>query len=194
MNGDARSLLPALLLALLLAAAVACDLRSRRIPNRLVGLGMAAGLTLHATVTPGEGLFSTPFGGLGLLLALGGLVLGLLLLLPMYALGALGAGDVKLMAMVGAFMGPQEILGVTLTSLVAGGLLALLFAVLDGSLGKVLANVRTMLLGSLLRGMSGGTARLEQAPAATGKLPYAVAIASGTVGYLLLTRLAGWSM
>lgn len=194
MNTDPRSLLPALLLALLLAAAVVCDVRSRRIPNRLVGFGMVAGLTLHATATPGEGLFSSPFGGLGLLLALGGLALGLLLLLPMYALGALGAGDVKLMAMIGAFMGPQEIIGVALASLVAGGLLALLFAVLDGSLGKVLGNVRTMVLSSLLRGLSGGGARLDAPPVATGKLPYAVAIASGTLAYLLLTRLAGWSL
>lgn len=194
MNLDLRSVLPALLLAALLAAAVATDIRSRRIPNRLVGFGMAAGLTLHATVTPGAGLFGTPFGGLGLLLALGGLALGLLLLLPMYALGAMGAGDVKLMAMIGAFVGPREMLGVALCSLVAGGLLALLFAVAEGSLGKVLGNVRTLLLGSLLRGLSGGTARLDEAPAPTGKLPYAIAIASGTVVYLLLTRLAGWSV
>jgi len=194
MNFDLRSLMPALLLAVLLAAAVACDIRSRRIPNRLVSLGMAAGLTLHATVTPGAGLFNTPFGGLGLLLALGGLALGLLLLLPMYALGALGAGDVKLMAMIGAFLGPQEMLGVTLFCLVAGGALALLFALVDGSLRKVLGNVRTMLLGSLLRGLSGGTAQLEQPVAATGKLPYAIAIAAGTVAYLLLTRVAGWTI
>jgi len=194
MNFDLRSLMPALLLAVLLAAAVACDIRSRRIPNRLVGLGMAAGLTLHATVTPGAGLFNMPFGGLGLLLALGGLALGLLLLLPMYALGALGAGDVKLMAMIGAFLGPQEMLGVTLFSLVAGGALALLFALADGSLRKVLGNVRTMLLGSLLRGLSGGTAQLEHPAAATGKLPYAIAIAAGTVAYLLLTRVAGWTI
>lgn len=194
MSLDLRSLLPAMLLATLLAASVACDIRSRRIPNRLVGAGMATGLALQATVTPGEGLFSEQFGAIGLLLALGGLALGLLLLLPMYALGALGAGDVKLMAMIGTFLGPQEMLGVTLFSLVAGGVLALLFAVFDGSLAKVLGNVRTMLLGSLLRGMSGGAARLDEPPATTGKLPYAIAIACGTVSYLLLTRLAGWSV
>jgi len=194
MNIDQRSLLPALLLLALLAAAVATDVRSRRIPNRLVGFGMLAGLTLHSTVTPGAGLFSVPFGGVGFLLALGGLALGLALMLPLYALGAMGAGDVKMMAMIGAFMGPQEMLGVTLCSLVAGGVLALVFAIRDGSLRKVMANVRTMMLGSVLRGISGGGARLEGPQETTGKLPYAIAIACGTVGYLLLTRLAGWSM
>lgn len=194
MNLDPRSLSPALLLAVLLAIAVASDIRSRRIPNRVVGFGMLAGLVLHATVTPGSGLFSVPFGGQGFLHALGGLLLGLLLLLPMYALGTMAAGDVKLMAMVGAFVGPADILGATLSTLLAGGALALLFATLDGSLRKVLGNVRDILLGSVLRALSGGSARVESTLGATGKMPYAVAIASGTVAYLLLTRVAGWTV
>jgi prepilin peptidase CpaA len=42
--------------------------------------------------------------------------------------------------------------------------------------------------------MSGGSARIDAPLAATGQLPYAVAIASGTVSYLLLTRYFGWSL
>lgn len=191
---DSRSLLPALLLAGLLAWAVASDVRSRRIPNQLVLAGMLAGLALQATVTPGAGLFSVPFGALGLLASAAGIALGLLLLLPMYALGAMGAGDVKLMAAIGAFLGPLDTLGAGLSSVLAGGVLALLVALLQGSLRKVAGNVKVMVLGSVLRGMAGGSPRVDAPVAATGQLPYAVAIASGTVAYLLLTRYFGWSL
>jgi prepilin peptidase CpaA len=194
MSFDTRALLPIVLLACLLAWAVASDVRSRRIPNQLVVLGLLAGLTLQATVTPGAGLFSEPFGALGLLKASAGMALGLLLLLPMYALGAMGAGDVKLMAMLGAFLGPLDIVGAGLSSVLAGGVLALLVALFQGSLRKVSANVKVMVLGSVLRGMSGGSARIDAPLAATGQLPYAVAIAAGTVSYLLLTRYFGWSL
>ncbi|HEY0589854.1 MAG TPA: prepilin peptidase [Pseudoduganella sp.] len=194
MSADSRLLLPAVLLACLLAAAVACDVRSRRIPNTLVLLGMLAGLALQATVTPGAGLFSEPFGALGLLQGGAGMALGLLLLLPMYALGALGAGDVKLLAMIGTFLGPLDIVGAGLASVLAGGVLALLVSLFQGSLRKVGANVKVMVLGSVLRGIAGGSARIDAPPAATGQLPYAVAIASGTAGYLLLTRYFGWSL
>ncbi|KQV46044.1 MULTISPECIES: prepilin peptidase [unclassified Duganella] len=194
MSFDSRALLPIALLACLLAWAVASDVRSRRIPNQLVVLGLLAGLALQSTVTPGAGLFSEPFGALGLLKAAAGMVLGLVLLLPMYALGAMGAGDVKLMAMLGTFLGPLDILGAGLASVLAGGMLALLVALCQGSLRKVSGNVKEMVLGSVLRGMTGGSARIDAPVAATGQLPYAVAIASGTVCYLLLTRYFGWSL
>ena len=161
MNIDARALLPIVLFACLLAWAVASDVRSRRIPNQLVLAGIVAGLALQATVTPGAGLFSEPFGALGLLKGAAGMVIGLLLLLPMYALGAMGAGDVKLMAMIGTFLGPLDIIGAGLSSLLAGGVLSLSVALVQGSLGKVTGNVKEMVLGSVLRGMSGGSARID---------------------------------
>jgi prepilin peptidase CpaA len=194
MTFNSRLLLPAVLLVCLLAWAVASDVRNRLIPNKLVLLGILAGLALQATVTPGDGLFSEPFGAIGLLKAGAGMVLGLLLLLPMYALGAMGAGDVKLMAMIGTFLGPLDTLGAGLSSVLAGGVLALLVSLCQGSLRKVGGNVKEMVLGSVLRGMSGGSARIDAPVTATGQLPYAVAIASGTVCYLLLTRYFGWSL
>jgi prepilin peptidase CpaA len=191
---DLRSLLPALLLGGLLAAAVVTDVRSRRIPNQLVLVGLVAGLGLQASVTPGSGLFGQPFGALGLLPALGGAALGLLMLLPIYALGAMGAGDVKLMAMVGAFLGPLDTVGAALSSVLAGGVLALVVALAQRKLGTVAGNVKVMALNSLLRAVGGGDARLDAPPQTTGQLPYAIAIAGGCAAYLLLTRLAGWSL
>ena len=190
MNMDIRSVPAALLLTALLLAAVITDVRARRISNVLVLAGLGTAFTLQATVVPGAGLFSVPFGAIGLLSSLGGALLGLLLLLPIYALGAMGAGDVKLMAMVGAFLGPQEIITVTLATMLAGGLLALGFSIRERALRKVLGNVKHMMLDGFLRLISGGGARIEAPATATGQLPYASAIATGTLGYLAFSRIA----
>lgn len=169
-------LTPAIALWGLLAAAVWHDVRRRRIPNRLVFAGAALGVLLNCVTQAGAGLW----------LALGGLLLGLGLLLPMYMLKALGAGDVKLMAMVGAFLGPQGVLLATLCSLLAGAVLALGVALYRGSLRQVLANSWHVLLQGVLRVVAGGSPRLEAPAAASGRLPYAVAVASGTAICLAL--------
>jgi prepilin peptidase CpaA len=192
MNVELRMLPPAAVLAALLAAAVWHDLRTRRIPNRLVLGGALAGLAFQTLLAPGAGLFTTPFGALGLLDGLAGLGLGLALLLPMYMLGAMGAGDVKLMAMCGAFLGPRDMLGAALLTLIAGGVLALAVAVGSGRLAQVLSNLRLLLLHALVRAGTGGTARLDAPPVVTGKLAYAIAIAAGTVLQLLLVELPAW--
>ncbi|MBA5686214.1 A24 family peptidase [Rugamonas apoptosis] len=193
MSIDPRILPPAAVLAALLVAAVWHDVRTRRIPNRLVLGGAVAGLAFQALLAPGAGLFTNPFGALGLLNGLAGLGLGLGLLLPMYMLGAMGAGDVKLMAMSGAFLGPHDILGAALLTMIAGGVLALLVALGSGRMGQVLANLRQLLLHALVRAGTGGSARLDAPPAPTGKLAYAIAIAAGTALQVALARFPAWS-
>jgi len=194
MSIDHRMIAPLLLLAGLLLAAVVTDIRSRRIPNRLVLGGMLAGLLLQATVTPGAGLYTSPFGALGLASGAGGFAVGLALLLPMYVLGALGAGDVKLMGMVGAFLGPHAIFGAVLCTLLAGGILALSWSLAQGSLPHVLRNIKLLVVGSALRMVGGGSARLDAPPVPTGKLPYAIAIACGTLGYVALSQTGTWEI
>lgn len=102
--------------AIVLAAGVPAiwnDVRAHRIPNALVG----------ATLI---GAFAVQFGlhGAGALgTALGGMALGLLCLLPLHLTGALGAGDVKLMAAFGALLGPlTTILAIALTLIAGAGL------------------------------------------------------------------------
>jgi prepilin peptidase CpaA len=179
MNTDLRPLAPFLALLLFLALAVAADLRSRRIPNAIVLAGAATGFAFQAAVPHGAGLFHPEFGSIGLLAALGGMAIGLCTLLPMYAMNAMGAGDVKLMSMIGAFLGASDTFAAALASMVAGGLLALGAAVYHGSLPRVFNNMRSLTMGVR--------------PAATGRLPYAVAIATGTVVFVSCSWLAGWS-
>jgi len=186
------SLLPLLLLFALLGAAVWHDVRARRIPNAVVFPGMLAALVLHVAMPAGQGLFGVTIGGLGLLQSLAGLALGLALLLPMYALRLMGAGDAKLLAMVGAFVGASQILTVGLVTLVVGGVLALAFAAWQRSLRRLVGNAYHMAMHTAFSALAGDVAAPVPPPqAASGRLPYAIAIALATVGCVLWARMNG---
>lgn len=179
------SRLPLIVLCCLMALAVWSDLRTRRIPNQLVFGGALLGLLLNTLYPAGDGLLvGEPFGGIGLPWALAGLALGLGLLLPMYMLRALGAGDVKMMAMVGAFVGPRPVAACVLLTLLAGGVLAIVVALATGKLRATLHNTWHMALHALLRGTQGDVGHIEAPATPSGRLPYAVAIAAGTGLYL----------
>ena len=77
--------------------------------------------------------------------AAGGLLLGFAIMLPLYVLHAMGAGDVKLMAMVGAFLGLDETLQAVLCAFIVGGVGAIGFALLKGRVGRMLRNARDVL-------------------------------------------------
>ena len=165
------------LLLLLVLAAVVFDLRSHRIPNWLVFSGLLIGVAFHT--------FSY---GWGLGYALKGAAVGFGLFLPLYLLRGMGAGDVKLMAMVGAFLGPASALGAVLTTLIAGGALAIGAALWKGALPVLLANIRIMLGHAAVKALSGAGVRIEAMPTPAGTLPYAVAIAAGTFIQVMLAR------
>ena len=169
----------------LCAAAVLHELLFRRIPNSLVLAGMALGIFFQTFAPNGGGLFS---GGTGLGLAsalLGGLA-GLAMFLPLYALRVLGAGDVKLLAMVGVWLGPQSIAWAALWTLLAGGVLSVVVALWCGVLRKVIVNLHLMLMTRSLMQVQGAIGASQETKAlATGRLPYALAIASGTAAELI---------
>lgn len=182
--------LAVLALLILVVAATAMDFRRHRIPNNLsLGfalLGFIAQYTLHGF--PGLG------GG-----AAGGLA-PLLLLLPFYAAGWMGAGDIKLAAATGVFFGwPDSLLAVGL-SLGFGSLAAFVLLALGGGLRALLGRY-SLMARSLLT--TGGFAYIEPRPGepATRRFPYAFAIALGTVATLgwtgrmepLLQTLEAWT-
>lgn len=181
-------ILCAIALAAWLAAAVGFDVRERRIPNLLVASGIVCGLAVQALAPLGNGLFEFWWGGLGVGQALLGLAAGLGLFMPLYLMRAVGAGDVKLLAMVGVWLGPALLLRATLLTLLAGGVMALVVMLASRSSRQVLGNVRAMLTTALVGAQIGKLAPLD-APATTSvRLPYALAIAVGTlaqVGWVL---------
>jgi prepilin peptidase CpaA len=188
------TVLPLIILCALLALAVWNDLRTRRIPNAVVFGGAVLGLLFNSALPPGDGLFIQVFGGIGFFSALAGLALGLCLLLPMYAMRALGAGDVKLMAMIGAFVGPGAVAGITLLTLLAGGVLAMAVAGFNGRLKVMLFNTWHMIKYSMLRSLAGEVPKMDAPAAASGRLPYAVAIAAGAAPYLIVGASTGRSL
>lgn len=162
-------------LGALLLAAVVSDVRRRRIPNALVLYGMALGLAFQALAPAGQGLLQE--GSQGVAAALLGGVAGLALFLPFYALRMLGAGDVKLLAMVGVWLGATAVLQVALWTVLAGALLSLGVMLATGSLRSVARNLRTLFNAACLPGASGVA---TQGAATTGRLPYGLAIAAGS--------------
>ena len=185
--------LPGILLSILLSLAVWNDIKSRQIPNKIVFSGSLIGIALNTLIDPGTGLFNEPFGGLGILIAIAGLAIGLIIMLPFYALHVMGAGDVKLMAMIGAFVGSLAIIKVALLSMVAGGLLALIVALWKGVLKQVLANIHHIFMQSLIHTLSSEGVRISAPEVPTVKLAYAIAIATGTVFYLFMSNTPTWS-
>jgi prepilin peptidase CpaA len=171
--------LTTVLLLLFLSGAVVTDLRARLIPNPLVLSGAFTGLLL-ASLLP---------DGTGLLRALGGLALGLALFLPIYALRAMGAGDVKLMAMTGAFVGYPEIFEAALWVLLMGGVLALVFALRRGVARRMAGNLREMLFSAAASAQMRTLPDFSAGPQTAARLPYAVAIALGVAAFLLAQHL-----
>lgn len=172
------------ILMCVLGLALWCDIASRRIPNRLVVAMLIIGATANFLAADSQAA-----GLPGLIRSSLGALVGLAVMLPLYLCRAMGAGDAKLMAAVGAFLGPMPTLGAALLTFVAGGVLSLVVALWSRSLMRVLANL--WLMGMLaLSDRSSGLSRRDVLT--TGRLPYALAITAGTGLQIWLATLAGW--
>lgn len=154
----------------MLVVATISDMRSRRIPNWLVLPFLVAGI-VASTATHGLS---------GLRQSLLGVLLAALLLGILYWLGGMGMGDVKLCAAIGAWIGPRQ-LGLALVMMaLAGGLMALFWAIRGGFLKESLSGAGDLIWGFGKRGLRPHPTLVLGNPRAR-KMPYAPAIAIGTI-------------
>jgi prepilin peptidase CpaA len=169
----------ALLFALLVTAAC-IDWRTHRIPNRLVVAGIVIALACSIAFPVHRGY--------GLAPAIEGLLFGFLATFPLYAMRVMGAGDVKLIAMVGGFVGWPEIPYVLVSIFIAGGAIAVIHATRHRLWGRLAINFKAGMQHLLMAAATGTRPVQAAAESSAGKLPYALSIASGTVGYLVLQQ------
>lgn len=173
--GGTMDIFITIVLAAALLIATITDLRSQKIYNWLTFPLILSGLVAH-----------TIHSGLdGLLLSAAGFALGLILMVIPFFLGSMGAGDVKLMAGIGAWLGVNATFTAFLFICLAGGVYALvILARRRDVLKAVLANI----WGTFLRLTA--TKKYDYSPIETEqtmpRLCYGVAIAIGTVGAMIL--------
>ena len=158
-----------IIIVFILIAAVVFDVRYLKIPNILTFPAMLSGLAYHTLTS----------GGAGLLFSLGGLATGLAVLLILFLMGAMGAGDAKLMGAIGALSGTHVVLNAALFSMVAGGVYALILILFRYSACKEVLSRILFQLKYFTRTGKLANISLKNRPNEP-KLCYAVAIAAGT--------------
>ena len=149
----------AVVLILVSCTAALLDLRTRRIPNALTALAALAALAVHV-----------PAGPSAVLLSLAAMTAAFLIASLAFTAGWFGGGDVKLIAVCCGLAGSTGALALVLYVLVAGAVLALVSALARGRLVALLRSTVAV--------------AAHGAPARAASLPYAVAIAGGSIAYV----------
>ena len=173
--------MPTLIAAIAVIFIVACcvvDARTRRIPNVLSVSAMLAGLGLNGAY----------FGVSGVGVSIGGLLAAAAVLLPAFAVGGLGAGDVKMMGAIGALLGPELALAALGLGMIFGGLIMLAHLARHGRLKEKLGDTWAMVAAASLQ-RSVEPLRGPAADPDAVALPYSVPLGLGTVAVLLFL---GW--
>ncbi len=167
MNWDAFLLFDGLALAI---AAAVVDVRHHRIPNGLTYPGIVLGILLRWLFLGWKGL-----GG-----ALAGCLLAGGIVFLFYAIRAMGAGDVKLLAAIGSFVGAKHAIVVLLATAICGGVLAIIYAIYKRRIGAMLSNVGSVLQFHVASGIQAHPELNLDNPSAL-RMPYGLAIAAGTL-------------
>ena len=157
----------------IVSTAAAIDLDRRRIPNWLTLGAWIAALPMQVAV---QGIAA------GSLAWLYGWMAGLAILLPFYMLRGMAAGDVKLMAAVGAWLGASMVPSIAIATWLIGGVWALTQLVVTGQTRATLWRVGHMLLSAAVQRGAGPVQ--PEAKSSAGSMPYGVAIAGGTLAML----------
>ncbi|HLK19073.1 MAG TPA: A24 family peptidase [Bryobacteraceae bacterium] len=163
-----------IVLVLVVAIAAVYDIRFRRIPNWLVLSGLVLGLGINTFLARWEGARASLLG----------FILAFLVYFPLYLLRGMGAGDVKLMAAIGALVGPANWFGIFVLSGLLGGVFAVLFLVARGKLRNALWNVGFLLQRLFHFKAPYAREELDLASPKSLKMPHGVSIAAGSLLFL----------
>jgi len=171
--------------AILVCAALVAswnDYRRHRVPNWLNAAVLGTGLATQAL-----------FGGWsGVQAALAGIFVGFAPLLLLWLMKAMGAGDVKFMAAVGAWLGPQMTLWALVVGGLAGGVMALAMIAVQRNWRQATANMGALAAKASYFGMAfGGTGGVPALSASRAVLPYAIPLSIGTL-VVVLSEYFGW--
>ncbi len=164
------------LVSAILILAAWIDGKELRVPNWITFPMVLSGL-----------IYSTCVGGLGGFGAgLAGMAMGLACLLPLYVVGGMGAGDVKLMAGIGAWLGWRITVEAFIVSALVGAVIAIVMVLIRGTWKKHYENLLTILSEWIVIRNPDELSRLAAERKATMTLlPYGIPICIGSIGYFL---------
>lgn len=146
------------------------DIRTGRIPNKLTYSALLAALILRTAVL---GIFGLRSAVVGLLISGG-------LFLLLFAIGAMGGGDMKLMAAVGAWVGSTQVATLILAAAMAGGVLAVGRMISGKSVSQTLRSTMHLVFYRLTSGMQPHP-ELNVQSSGSQRVPFGVAIAVGAL-------------
>lgn len=147
------------------------DWKSRRIPNWLTVSGFALGLGVNAVIS----------GWSGIVKGLEGTGIGIGVLLIPVMLRGIGAGDLKLMASLGAFLGPWKLVSVLFVSIFIAGIMAVVEIVRKRRVKETLGNLGLLVQAFVTFGMGSREALVTLDNPASLRLPFGVATALAMV-------------
>lgn len=160
----------------LIITAVIFDLKERRIPNWIIITGLAAVLLYHLILGNYNALWTS----------LNGLMAGILLLIIPFLAGGIGAGDVKLLGMVGAFKGTVFVFNSFIWMALIGGIIAVILLIKQHRFTDCLARLGRGLL--LFKSGAVKVSDTFSKKEFSSYFPYGVAIALG----VLAAFVRGW--
>jgi len=159
------------------------DYKERRVPNYLNLIIAVTGLLVQLVLN----------GLTGLVSGFEGLALGLALLIIPWAMHMMGAGDVKLLAGIGAWVGPEAVLWSFLLGAIIGGVASLVMITAKGRWSGALQNFQLAAVKcTSVKLAFSDIGSVKSLGSNSQLIPYGVPLTAGTLMVVLLKFLAIW--
>ena len=187
MEMDGPAMIPIIVVVVATLIAAFLDVRTFKVPNAITFPLMIGGLVYHGSTA----------GMSGLLASLLGILFGGGVLITMHAMGGMGAGDVKIMAGVGAWLGMPSTIYVFVASALAAGIYSLGLILWRGKLSETWANLLIILYRfSAIGAHLGPEDSIEEGMKLTDRrrrfIPFAAMVAVGVIATLVVRHWFPW--